>query len=53
MNAISLKSIIEQSPLTSDVTMEMERLKDDGISGNVDIVEQQVVDYNLLITLMW
>jgi hypothetical protein len=39
MNAISLKSIIEKSPLTSDVTMEMERLKDNGISGNVDIVK--------------
>lgn len=39
MNAISLKSIIEKSPLTSDVTMEMERLKDNGVSEKVDIVE--------------
>ncbi len=34
MNAISLQSIIEQSPITKDVTMELERLKDSVINVN-------------------
>jgi SPP1 family phage portal protein len=34
MNAISLQSIIEQSPLTKDTTMELNRLKDSAVNKN-------------------
>lgn len=34
MGAISKQSIIEKSPLTSDVTTELERLKQEGSTGN-------------------
>lgn len=34
MNAISLQSIIEKSPLTSDVTMELNRLKESDVNKN-------------------
>ena len=34
MNAISLQTIIEKSPLTTDTIMELERLKEGGINQN-------------------
>ena len=36
MNAISLQSIIEKSPLTTDTVMEMERLRDGGVIGSTN-----------------
>lgn len=36
MNAISLKSILEDSPLTTDVTMELDRLGNNKIDNNIE-----------------
>ena len=42
MNAISIESIVEQSPLTDDKTMELERLK--GMSHRNEDTEVDKVD---------
>ena len=42
MGAISLQSIVEQSPLTSDVIMELDRLKDNKDINNVAKSEESI-----------
>lgn len=42
MGAISLQSIVEQSPLTSDVIMELDRLKDNKDVNNVAKSEESI-----------
>ena len=42
MGAISLQSIVEQSPLTSDVIMELDRLKDNKDVNNVTKSEESI-----------
>lgn len=37
MQAISIQTIIEKSPLTTDVKMELDRIKDSGININKDV----------------
>lgn len=46
MNAISIESIVEQSPLTNDVSMELDRLKNSSSNGGVNKDVNNVNDSN-------
>ena len=42
MNAISLQTIIEQSPMTTDVAMELDRLVNNNTNGSIEVDSENV-----------